>query len=110
MRHTIPFWRDTLASADGLGEEFWRELFLEGLRPGVWELLTEKDAPSTDDLLEIGWVEENGLGVYAKIAKSNRRNTQDLVYVGMGAATQCYSWGLNGRRKQHEYDWRDGCK
>jgi hypothetical protein len=107
MRHVIPFWRDNLGGENGLGEDFWRNLFLEGLRPGVYQLLTERDPPSIWDLLDIGWVEENGLGVYCKIALCEDGSSDDVIYVGMAAATQCNNWGLTGRRYGHQSDWNN---
>ena len=103
MRQPIPFWRDNL---NGLGEQFWRDIFYEGLRPGVYEMLTEVDPPSIQELLEVGWIDGNALGVYIKIAWTENDNLPDYTYVGMATATASRDFGLNNRKKAHEREWK----
>lgn len=107
-------WRDWLSGQNHLGWEFWLDSFESGLPDAVKKLISRLRPPTTEELLEVGWVDEPGSGVYMKMARAEHDSgLPNVLYVGFTSAT-AYAraeWGLHRRRRQHEQDWvnGDGC-
>jgi len=109
LHQPIPFWQQMVAGPDHLGATFWEETFRDGLPEQVLKLLARLETPTLDELLECGWIEEQCMGVYCKIAVAGEgTGLPNVLYVGYSCATAIndYEWGVQGRMRQHLGDWR----
>lgn len=107
LHHPLDVYQDTIVSDSHLGWETWYEWFRDGLNLSTERLLAQVTRPTIQEVLAVGWSEEQGVGVYFKAGISDTLELPDVAYSGMSmAGPRNGRRGIEYRKYQHVSQFR----
>jgi hypothetical protein len=98
----LPHWDDKIILSR---EDEFKQIFLSGLSAPMLPILSASVPPRFEHLVNLGWSEDPGCGVYFKYARCSDTDHQHMGYCGSATkvpAEPNHAYGLVVRRKYWE--------